>query len=324
MAATSRSTEAADASDAIDVADAADATPTAAAADVGSSAVVLPSAEEVTALAPPNTEEVMDIDEGISTSSSWTAAHIESSSPEPPVAVPSATPSIHLRPATQSPVHSPITDDTPCLLPTLVSPSPPQLAPKTPETRLDVVPPAPPIAESLESPPDEPHSADVIPESRKEESSPAPTVESDPHPPIPPDSVAQTPDPDDSGGKSDPGPVEAVAVTTGRTSRKNRSRASKTAPAADACGSATAAAAAAADGNAVSPLPEAVSSLTRPVATEHRNSKILKQAEIFNNLTLAKTEPKSTMTLERPKKVTIYGFKVVVARFFFFFFSFLN
>lgn len=48
-------------------------------------------------------------------------------------------------------------------------------------------------------------------------------------------------------------------------------------------------------------------------AAEQRHSKILRQAEIFNSLmTHSKNEPppKSTMTLERPKKVTIYGYKV--------------
>lgn len=49
---------------------------------------------------------------------------------------------------------------------------------------------------------------------------------------------------------------------------------------------------------------------------QQRHSKILKQAELFNNLVMnhSRTDPgpKSTMTLERPKKVTIYGFKVPV------------
>ena len=49
--------------------------------------------------------------------------------------------------------------------------------------------------------------------------------------------------------------------------------------------------------------------------TEQRHSKILRQAEIFNTLVLNQSRsepsgPKSTMTLERPKKVTIYGYKV--------------
>ena len=48
--------------------------------------------------------------------------------------------------------------------------------------------------------------------------------------------------------------------------------------------------------------------------TESRQSKILRQAQVFNSLTHSRTEPKSTMTLERPKKVTIYGFKVVLCR----------
>lgn len=47
---------------------------------------------------------------------------------------------------------------------------------------------------------------------------------------------------------------------------------------------------------------------------EQRHSKILRQAEIFNSLMLTHSRneppPKSTMTLERPKKVTIYGYKV--------------
>jgi hypothetical protein len=75
-----------------------------------------------------------------------------------------------------------------------------------------------------------------------------------------------------------------------------------------------------------SPEPEATSSTSnatrRPrnsssassAASEHRHSKILlRQAELFNNLTHARTDPpapKNTMTLERPKKVTLYGFKV--------------
>ena len=49
---------------------------------------------------------------------------------------------------------------------------------------------------------------------------------------------------------------------------------------------------------------------------QQRHSKILKQAELFNNLVMSHSRtdpaPKSTMTLERPKKVTIYGFKVPV------------
>ena len=78
-----------------------------------------------------------------------------------------------------------------------------------------------------------------------------------------------------------------------------------------------------------SPEPEATNSSTsnatrRPrnsssatsaaASSEHRHSKILlRQAELFNNLTHARTDPpapKNTMTLERPKKVTLYGFKV--------------
>jgi hypothetical protein len=52
-------------------------------------------------------------------------------------------------------------------------------------------------------------------------------------------------------------------------------------------------------------------------AAEQRHSKILRQAEIFNSLVLTHsrnepptTGPKSTMTLERPKKVTIFSYKV--------------
>lgn len=52
-------------------------------------------------------------------------------------------------------------------------------------------------------------------------------------------------------------------------------------------------------------------------AAEQRHSKILRQAEIFNSLVLthsrnepSTTGPKSTMTLERPKKVTIFSYKV--------------
>jgi len=55
----------------------------------------------------------------------------------------------------------------------------------------------------------------------------------------------------------------------------------------------------------------AFAAATAAAATDSvRHSKILRQAEIFNSLT-AKSEPKNTMTLERPKKVTIYGFKQV-------------
>ncbi|XP_046649150.1 mucin-5AC-like isoform X5 [Daphnia pulicaria] len=52
-------------------------------------------------------------------------------------------------------------------------------------------------------------------------------------------------------------------------------------------------------------------------AAEQRHSKILRQAEIFNSLVLTHsrnepptTGPKSTMTLERPKKVTIFSYKL--------------
>ena len=56
----------------------------------------------------------------------------------------------------------------------------------------------------------------------------------------------------------------------------------------------------------------AFAAATAAAATDSvRHSKILRQAEIFNSLT-AKSEPKNTMTLERPKKVTIYGFKVAL------------
>lgn len=54
-----------------------------------------------------------------------------------------------------------------------------------------------------------------------------------------------------------------------------------------------------------------------PAAAEQRHSKILRQAEIFNSLVMSHsrneattTGPKSTMTLERPKKVTIFSYKV--------------
>ena len=54
-----------------------------------------------------------------------------------------------------------------------------------------------------------------------------------------------------------------------------------------------------------------------PATAEQRHSKILRQAEIFNSLVLTHsrnepttTGPKSTMTLERPKKVTIFSYKV--------------
>jgi hypothetical protein len=54
-----------------------------------------------------------------------------------------------------------------------------------------------------------------------------------------------------------------------------------------------------------------------PATAEQRHSKILRQAEIFNSLVLThsrnepmSTGPKSTMTLERPKKVTIFSYKV--------------
>ncbi|XP_045025839.1 serine/threonine-protein kinase par-1 isoform X3 [Daphnia magna] len=54
-----------------------------------------------------------------------------------------------------------------------------------------------------------------------------------------------------------------------------------------------------------------------PAAAEQRHSKILRQAEIFNSLVMSHsrneattTGPKSTMTLERPKKVTIFSYKL--------------
>ncbi|KAI9564094.1 hypothetical protein GHT06_007832 [Daphnia sinensis] len=56
---------------------------------------------------------------------------------------------------------------------------------------------------------------------------------------------------------------------------------------------------------------------TGPAAAEQRHSKILRQAEIFNSLVMSHsrnetttTGPKSTMTLERPKKVTIFSYKL--------------
>ena len=49
--------------------------------------------------------------------------------------------------------------------------------------------------------------------------------------------------------------------------------------------------------------------------SEHRHSKILRQAEMFQNLMMTRggrndPPPKNTMTLERPKKVTIHSYKV--------------
>ena len=225
----------------------------------------------------------MDIDEGISTSSSWTAAHIEPAS---------MTSSMTPNQLDISPVHSPITDNTPCLLPT-----PAVVKESKPEVEVEVKPEEPLVADDVAAAPQE---ASLSPKAVDPEA-PCPEVDqlqSPPPPPPPPPTppAAPTPPPLPTPAVAEADPQEiAVIPPKIRKNSKSRPKTDKTGEG-DAAASATSVA--------------SVASVDGVALPSQRNSKILKQAEMFNNLSLAKSEPKSTMTLERPKKVTIYGFKV--------------